>query len=239
MIRIAVVDDDQIILEKICDCLSNSFTEEIEIDRFTDSEAFFCISDKSKYNVVFLDIDMPKINGFELAENIKIVNENITVIFVSSYEHLVFQSFKYDPFRFVRKSNLNIDISSAINDYRKKYEESMDYYVFDTSEHHHVIMLSDILFFESMGHDIFVNIDQAKLKIKRDRFKEVNIKSLSEQLGSKGFIRIHRSFLVNYKYIYKINKSDVILKNGKSLLINSRKSNEIKSSYQEFLMRRM
>ena len=82
----------------------------------------------------------------------------------------------------------------------------------------------------------FIQTIDKRLKIKRDRFNEISIKSLSEQYESKGFIRVHRSFLVNFNYIYKINRTDIVLKNGISISINPHKVNEIKNIYQEFLM---
>ena len=87
-----------------------------------------------------------------------------------------------------------------------------------------------------MGHDIYMHITDNKYKLKRERGKELSMKTLSEQFEKKGFIRIHKSFLVNFRYIYKINKNNVELKEGKPIDINPHKVKEIRDRFQHFSM---
>lgn len=67
-------------------------------------------------------IDMPKINGFDLVRRINSIplkTNQYSVIYISNYENLVFESFKYSPFRFVRKNMLESDFSEAIEVFTK------------------------------------------------------------------------------------------------------------------------
>ena len=75
-----------------------------------------------------------------------------------------------------------------------------------------------------------------KFKIKREREKHISIKLITEKLENKGFIRVHKSFLVNYLHIYTINYSDVILKNNYKINVNPHRVNDIKKIYQKFIM---
>ncbi len=179
---------------------------------------------------------MPEMNGFELAETLKFVMPEITIVFVSNLEHLVFQSFQFNPFRFVRKSCLAEDIISTVSAYKKELDRIKDVYFFKTIEADRIIPTYDIIYFESMGHDIYVHTVKEKYKLKREREKEVSIKTLSKQFETKGFFRVHRSFLVNFRHIYMINKNSITLKNKISININPHKFKEIKNIYQQFLM---
>lgn len=236
MIKIAVIDDDNITLNQISKFIKETINEEIILDNFKSGIDFFQKMDKLIYDIVFLDIDMPEMNGFELAETLKFVMPEITIVFVSNLEHLVFQSFQFNPFRFVRKSCLAEDIISTVSAYKKELDRIKDVYFFKTIEADRIIPTYDIIYFESMGHDIYVHTVKEKYKLKREREKEVSIKTLSKQFETKGFFRVHRSFLVNFRHIYMINKNSITLKNKISININPHKFKEIKNIYQQFLM---
>ena len=64
----------------------------------------------------------------------------------------------------------------------------------------------------------------------------MTVKFITEKFENKGFIRVHKSFLVNYLYIHTINYSNIILKNNLKISINPRKANDIKKIYQKFIM---
>lgn len=234
MSRIAVVDDDGITLKQICNLLNDIITEEKVIEMYNSSSAFFRSPEKAGYNLVFLDIDMPEFTGFELAENLKSLNPDITIVFVSNLEHLVFHSFEYNPFGFVRKSYLESDIKAVVRTYYREISKSANMYVFRTNECTRKVSVSDILYFECMGHDIIVHTVRSSYKIKRDGV--LNLKILSAQFEKSGFIRVHRSFLINSGQVYTINRNGITLNNNEVISINPHKLGEIKDAYQRYLM---
>ena len=206
------------------------------MDDYESSRDFAQKIEKLTYDIIFLDIDMPEINGFELAETLICVKPNITIVFISHLEHLVFRSFRFKPFGFVRKSNLEKDIYYIIEEYKNELIKTREIYFFKTSYEEGNVPISDIVYFESMGHDIHMQTIDNKYKLKREREKELSMKKLCEQFEKKGFIRIHKSFLVNFRYIYKINKNSVELKEGKPIDINPHKVKEIRDKFQYFSM---
>lgn len=234
MSGIAVVDDDSVTLKQIYGLLNEIITEEKVIDLYDSSSEFFQSPKKIDYNLVFLDIDMPEFTGFELAANLKNVNPEITIVFVSNLEHLVFQSFEYNPFGFVRKSYLASDIKAVVKTYCREVSKAENVYVFCTSECTRKVAVSDILYFECMGHDLIVHTIRNSYKIKRDGV--LNMKVLSDRFEDKGFIRVHRSFLINSGQIYTINRNGITLNNNEVISINPHKLGEIKDAYQRYLM---
>lgn len=211
MIKIAVVDDEQIMLEKICRIIDEQFIEEKMIRSFNNSMNFFNDADKYNFDLVFLDIDMPEMNGFELAENLKLIKPSITIIFISSHENLVFKSFDYNPYRFVRKSQIENDISTAITSFHNNLKKNNNIYHIVTGNSALNVLITDIIYFESLKHEIYVNLTTGKFKLKRECDNEKCITSIANMLTSKGFIRVHKSFLVNYIHIHSINNDSIIL----------------------------
>ena len=236
MIMIAIVDDEKIILNQVSQLIKDAMNEEIILDDFESSTVFVQKMDKLIYDIVFLDIDMPEISGFELAETLRYVKPHIAIVFISHLEHLAFRSFHFKPFGFVRKSSLKKDIDYVIDEYKKELSKTREIYFFKTAHKEQSVPVSDIVYFESMGHDIHMQTIDNKYKLKREREKELSMKKLCEQFEKKGFIRIHKSFLVNFRHIYKVNKNSVELKDGKFIDINPHKVKEIRDKFQYFSM---
>ena len=237
MIRIAVVDDDTMILGKIKELIEDRVTDEVSTDLYSDSITFYNNNNKWNYDIIFLDIDMPGMTGFEIAETIDLLKRQTAIVFVSNLEHLVYDSLKFRPFRFVRKSLLSDDVISALEAFIIEQKKTQDIFVIKTNRMTIPTPISDIVYFESMGHDIFVNIaEKTKYQLLRERDNNVTMKFLSEQYEGKGFIRIHKSYLVNYRFIYVIKASEVVLKNNETIIINSHKANLIRNQFQHFII---
>lgn len=237
MVKVAIVDNEKAIINEICSLIESSNDMKCIIETFEYSIKFFQKINNILCDIVFLDIDMPEMNGFDIAKILNNIRPDITIIFVSSFDNFVFESFEYHPFRFVRKSNLKEDIDSALNAYQREIERKKDVYFFKTNEAERSVKTSDIMYFESMGHDIFIYTVDGNFKIKRERDRNMTVKFITEKFENKGFIRVHKSFLVNYRYIHTINYSNIILKNNLKININPRKANDIKKIYQKFVMK--
>lgn len=237
MIRIAIVDDDNIILHQVKELVEDKIGSDGIIDAYSDSVTFYNNNENWNYDLVFLDIDMPTMSGFDIAETIELLKKTITIVFVSNLEHLVYDSLKFRPFRFVRKSQIISDVHSTIDDYLIARKKSNDVFNIKTNGINMLFRVSDIVYFESMGHDIYVKTaNNDKYQMSRERKEYISMQQLSLQFESKGFIRVHKSFLINYKYIYVIKRSEVILKNHESISINPHNANNIKEMFQRILM---
>ena len=185
------------------------------------------LNSSEEYDLLLLDIDMPDLNGFEIADQLHSAlkySDHLNVIYISNYENLVFESFKYSPLRFVRKKNLSIDLEEAIVAWLNKYLTNNEFFVFTdkTTGNTVKIRIEEICYFEAYGHDISL-IDESKkiYNIKRNTTSTLN--HLEEKLSHKGFLRSHKSYLVNYRHIYKITDNKIYFSNGLMALITIKK----------------
>lgn len=237
MIRIAVVDDDKILLNQIKELIKKKNNDNFLIDLYSDSIAFYNNNDKWNYDIIFLDIDMPKMNGFEIAETMSLLKRNSAIVFISNLEHLVYDSLRFRPFRFVRKSRLSDDMMSALDAFIIEQKRRQDIFVIKVNGVDIPTNISDIIYFESMKHDIFAKTsDNMRYRLLRERNKNITMKQLSEQYENKGFIRIHTSYLVNYRFIYVIKTSEVVLKNNEKIAINPHRAAFIRNQFQHFII---
>ena len=113
MIRIAIVDDEQIILnsihKKIQDIL-NELNIEFEIQDFTSGKTALKEITEKVFDIIFLDIDMPDVSGMTIAKKIRIQEENLEIVFITNKDELVYDAIKVVPFRFIRKSRFDEEI---------------------------------------------------------------------------------------------------------------------------------
>ena len=121
MIKIYICDDDLDFLSKIKyqinDCISKGKFGDFEYE-ITDISNPVSALQKIKTetpDITFLDIDMPNVNGFNVADEINRQCPDTLIIFVTNYDNYVYTSIRYRPFRFIRKSHISTEINEALN----------------------------------------------------------------------------------------------------------------------------
>ena len=235
MIKIAICDDERPMvdaLKKRFDDFFKNDNMEYEISLYTNGNQLLEDNNKNPYDVLFLDIDMPQIDGIKVAENIRSVNSNMIIIFVTNKENLVFQSIKYSPFRFIRKDNLNEDIQELFFALKEKIILDNIQYEVVVDGKIKFLNVSKIVYFESFRHNIIAHyFDTTTYNIKE------SLSNLTNQLEKYGFIRVHKSYLVNYRNIYVINSNNLELDTKENIPISRFKRQEIQTKYKVFLRR--
>ena len=229
MLKIALVDDDELFVEcvkKLLAELLSSCDFNYSLSTFLDGNDL--LNSKEKYDLFLFDIDMPTINGFDLAENFyKNLSslESATIIYISNYEELVFESFRYSPFRFVRKNKLNEDLTEAIQAFQTKRMNSSYQLMISTSLGKKSLSVNDIIYIEVSSHKL--NIHEKKQLI----IANGNLKDIEETLYSHGFIKTHQSYLVNFRFINFIKHSEVILDDGTQIPLSRGRYEQVKKDY--------
>ena len=185
-------------------------------------------------NIMFLDIDMPKINGFRLASELKDKSPDTIIIFVSAYDDFVYSSFEYAPFRFLRKSNLEEELSVAFTKAIEKCISDEETLLFETTDGDMLLRLRDILYFE--GEKNYYMIRMTCGKVYRCRG---TMTSVEERTKPYDFFRVHSAFIVNEEHIQSIHDEGYLnMKNGALIYISRRKLVAFKESYMQFTRRR-
>ena len=186
-------------------------------------------------HILFLDIDMPRINGFGLAEKLREKYPDIIIVFVSSYENFVFNSFEYNPFRFLRKSHLEQELPITFQKIIEKCIVDKETITFNTTEGKQIIRIKDILYFE--GNKNYVNIHcKADINYKC----RGTVTEMEQMMNKYDFYRVHPAFVVNLDNIEYIDKKGfcVNINNRDALRVSRRKMPEFKECYMEFIRRR-
>lgn len=234
MLNILICDDDQDIIEKIKKMLflySKKHKTEFLID--TKTSGNFIIGQSKSYDIAFVDIEMPGINGLKLSESLKKINSDILLIIITSFQNYLDDAMRIHVFRYITKpidpnrffNNLD-DAIKTFHNISKSIVITYKSYVFN-------IKTKDILFIENCknGSNIITKYNTIKTSKKP--------KDLLTEIGQNDrFIYSHNSIIVNLQNVIDFNKNTVTLRKNESetisTYISQRKYSQFKKAFFEF-----
>ncbi len=232
MYQAAIVEDNDEIRDYIKNTLAQSFNDSnvpVAFDTFSSGDRFLSMyEDHYHYDVIFLDIEMPGINGIDLCRKIRQMTPEALVIFISNKEELVFQTFEVQPFRFIRKSAYKESLprlTAAIIEKWNAVSNDMIYIEEAGSKSLFSFSVSQIMYIEAQRKLCRIVTTTGETSI------QMKLMDAEEMLKDRKFIKIHRSYVVNSKYIAGIGRTSVILRNKEELPVSRGKSEEIKQLY--------
>lgn len=237
MLTITACDDDSCFLNlliKEVRRISFSLPENIsyEIHGFSSPEELLLFMEEHTIDIIFLDIVMPERNGFELSGYIRKKYPDAVIIFVSSYEDYVYHSFRYNPFRFLRKTELKKELPEALQKAVEKCMSDRNAYLFHTTDGEILLKITTILYLECHKNYFIVHCTNT------DYTCRGTLTAMEKQMANYAFFRIHSSFLVNLKHVYKIDRKNVVvLTSGISLTVSQRKVSAFKEAYANYICR--
>jgi len=191
--------------------------------------------------LVFLDINMPGLNGFELLESLKV--RNFKTIFVTAYDEYAIKAFKYSAIDYILKPididelisavkravglNTHIDETDEIK-YKKLFEsinnKLLEKLVVSTYEGIYYIEPKDVIYIQADG-----NYSKVTFKYTQALLVAKSLKEFEELLPSSNFFRNHHSFLINLNFVRKYTRTDggsIEMTNGDQIPLARRKKNE-------------
>ena len=217
MIRIAICDDNKAFINYMTKAVKREFsihtTVKFEIESYTSSELFFYHHSIKPFDVVFLDIDMPELDGFQLASKLSVSN-NCYIIFVTSHPELVYDSLYFRPLNFIPKSNDSFFVEklhNVVNQLFNEMKQNTTIVLENKAVGRVALAIKNIYYIESNKHYVtYYSEGNQPIKMRE------NIGELETYLADYDFVRIHKSFLVNLRHIFNLDKSkdEIIFKKG-------------------------
>lgn len=238
MLRFVLCDDEPITLQYYFEYITKQMRKlksECTVDMYTDSgELLSDLYHGQRWDVYFLDIDMPLIGGLDLGKKIREFDRECCLVYISIHTEKVWDSLENRPFRFIPKDEFSLRIDACLRDILEEYRKEKDRVslILDTQGQIFRFVTDDILYIQSL--DKYVQIflkDGAKTDAIRYRMSD-----LEKKLSSHGFIRIHRSYLVNYLFIRSIHPTELLMDNGTRLPVSRLRLDEIKATYRRLTL---
>lgn len=180
------------------------------------------------YDILFLDIEMPGLNGIKLSSKIRELGLQTLIVFISNKSELVFQSFEVRPFRFIRKNHFLEELAPLTRDLiyeMTRNEEKAITIEEEKSTAVYSFHCNEIQYIEVNGKHCKVITNKETVSLRQ------TLSLFETKLNNQGFIKPHRSYLVNHRYISRIEKNQIVLENGAVLPLSRNRITETRAQF--------
>lgn len=233
MYRIAIIDDEERSIDYIEKIVVSYFRRErisFLIRKYENAENFiFDIKDKEYFDICLTDIEMPSMNGLEIAKQIKVISSQTFVVFVTSHLSYALIGYELNVYRYIDKSTMAAKLPMVLKQIRHEIEKRDKYsYIISTSFRYEKILISDILYIYKENKNVVLVTNHGESKVRK------SVAQVFDELNSEDFIMIDRGIIANVNYILKVQNSEVVLKSGIKLAISRSHLQEIKRKVTEY-----
>ena len=203
MLRVAIVDDETKCINDVENLLKEYSKAKFIIEKFNSPKEFLTNNIK-KYHLIFLDIEMPEVNGIELAKKIRLKNNQALLYYVSNYFSYVTKAMHNTAFTFITKPIDREDFFMEIDRGVKKINDTYSRLKIEWEKAEFYIPIDNIVYIESYNkHCNIIMADGSEYKTAKRLFY------LADILKRYNFAQPHKSYLVNLKYVSGTKKSEI------------------------------
>ena len=217
--KIAVCDDEKVICKTIFDMIediSKQMDIRFETDCFTSGEELYEEMKSSAYDLIFLDIELPKMNGVAVGKYIreKLNNETVQIAYISSKQQYAMELFEIRPINFLIKPITKEKIQAIIDKLLKLNAVDTQIFKFKVRQEHIKLPMSEIIYFSSSGRTVTLVSNENSYVFYR------TLDDIYDEIKAGHFLYIHKSFIVNYRYVRQYEYEQVTLLDGTVLPIS-------------------
>ena len=234
MLNILVCDDDIDIVNQIS-ALLKEFSNQTGLDFSVDlkSSAKDVLKNFVNYDIAFIDIEMPEVNGLTLAEKLNRINEDMIVIVITSYQKYLDDAMKIHVFRYLSKpidpDRFNRNLKEAVLSYQKASKTI----VINAKPEIYFLKTKDILYIENQKYGSIIYTKGNDFKTSK-KPKEL----LADINQPDRFVFSHTSIIVNLQNVVDFSKNSVTLRKNETetitTYISQRKYSSFKKAFIEF-----
>ena len=233
MFRIAICDDERQFRKRIHDILIEYMNENdilYEIDEFESGKDFISLGiNLAKYDIVFLDIEMPGMNGIYVGNELKKANRNVIVFVVTSYSEYLDEAMRFHVFRYLSKPLDKQRFFRNLKDALAYYNSITLKIPVETKQAVYSFPASQIIAIEAQGRKVIVHTA-------RQDFDSIhNMNYWLEKLPQNSFFQTHRSFIINLGHITDFDHTLIHLTNQLTAYLTRRKYRTFKDAYLLYL----
>lgn len=230
--RIAICDDDALIVEQLQYYIRTFFEKKSitcpDIVCFSDGKSL--LADQSEKDLLFLDIEMPGLNGIFVGNQLKKTNDRIIIFIVTSYPEYLDEAMRFHVFRYLSKPLDEQRFFRNLNDALNLYSTISYKVPIETRQGVLALPASSIIMVEARGRKVIVHTAGQDLESVH------KMRHWSELLPKNCFFQTHRSFIVNLEQVSDFDRSLVWLADRRfQAYLTRRKYSAFKDAYLLYL----
>ena len=232
--NVIICDDDPAFLDHLKQQLGviiQQFNLQIKIYAFTTMEA---ISDHiiKKCDIAILDIDFAEktYSGLDIAKRLRSFRSDAVIIFATNYIEYAPEGYEVQAFRYILKKDIRLKLENYFKQAIQHLHKNSETIKFKINGEIVDISLEHILYIEAQLHTVKVIVQTMDYRKHKEYIFYSSIGKLDQQLSEKGFLRVHKSYLVNMAHIKRYQCQKVVLDNGLELSASASRYAEQKNA---------
>lgn len=230
--RILICDDDSIITQSLFQIITKYFTKKKthcpELVIYNNGESL--LSDKEPKDIVFLDVEMPGLDGIYVGNELKKQNPSVIIFIVTSYIEYLDAAMRFHVFRYLSKPIDRQRVFNNLNDALELYYSSNRQITIETKSGGNTILTNDIVYVEARGRKIIVHT------VASDFDSTQPLQFWLDHLPSSTFFQSHRSYIINLSKVTSFDHELIYLCNNQfTAYLTRRKFTAFKNTYLLFM----
>ena len=231
-LKIAVCDDhssQRAYLSNIVNTWAKKKNYLIELKQYEGSSPFlFDYEEEKDYDILLLDIEMPGINGIDIAKRVRQENTTVQIIFVTGYYEYFSDGFDVSALHYLIKPVDEARLCSVLDRAVGNLQYRQRAVLITDTEGTVKVPLADIFYAEAQNVHVIVYTNQGTYRMR------MTLSNFAQQLDDT-FYKVHRSYIVGMKYIRKITRNEIVMTNGALIPISRGKYDEIHGALIKYL----
>lgn len=235
MLEIGICDDDHLLLAEMESRLyelGGKSEVKVKVESYTDGEEIVeAVYGGKRFDIIYMDVEMKNIDGLIAARKIREVDRSVHIIYVTSYDSYMKEAFQAAPIGFIVKPINEKEFIETFHHILKLIGKNDKYYRFRYDRSDYKISLKNVIYFESKRRVTEILCEDGSYKLYK------NLETIQKELKEQNvrFVRIHKSYLVNYWYIARFSSYNVELMNGNHLPVSRSRRKEVEDSLCEIM----
>jgi len=229
--RIAICDDEKIIQEELKREVDKYFNFlDILTVCFSSGEELIADFEKNQYDLVFLDIEMKGLSGLQVAKHLHTKTKDLPIVLVTSHTELAMEGYEVQAFRFLAKPINTSKLQNTLNELEKLIFDDDKISIYSDGLHRY-IRCKSICYIKS--ENVYLNIVTTKDKY----LVRQKLKQLTNEISSKNFTQVHRSFIVNLKYVESFDGENIYMEDGIKIPVSKSNREIFKTQMLKYMKR--
>lgn len=229
--RIAICDDQTVCLEQTLSAVKKCLPAvEARIELFKSGVTFLREFKRRPYDMVFLDIEMPEMDGITLARHLRKLNQEVPVVFLTSHMEYATTGYEVNALRFLGKPvdyNKLREVLTVVVDRIQK--QRILWIKTDMGEQK--LFVKNILFMEAQNQNILIYTNEDTYCVR------YNLSDYEKELAPDGFFRIHRGYIVALSHIKCFGKNEITVDNNTTLPVSRSKEKVLREALFQHIRR--
>lgn len=234
MMKFALCDDEQFWIEKIiayfemCEYINVSLCSYNSGQRLLED----CQNEDIQFDAIFLDMEMPGMNGLEIAKALRDMGNRAIIVFVTAYDQYAVEGYEYEAFGYLLKPKLEEKLPHLVNMLLRKLNNQRSSFFVKTNHGEVSIEYHKILYCEKVGHYVVVYTESDVFKTR------MSMSDFEKLLRSEQFVRCHKGFLVNFSKVRNLLEKKIVMQNlGLEVPIGRGFKADLRKAWTQYLKR--